>query len=131
VDKQQLFKPRLAEAEVDVDGVGTVRVRALSRIEVFLAQQVHDDEAAFERKILRAGMVDPKLTEAEIERWQKASPAGELQPVIDKVRGLSKMDDNSSKSGVPDVRGGPGDGVRPLPGGEAGHDRGADAPGDL
>ena len=131
MDKQQLFKPRLAEDTVDVDDLGTVRVRALSRIEVFLAQQVIEDEPAFERKILRFGMVDPQLTEAEAGRWQKASPAGELQPVLDKIRKLSKMDDAASKSGVPDVRDQPGPGVRSLPGGEAGDDGGADAAGDL
>lgn len=119
MDKEQLFEPRLPEEPVNVDGVGFVRVRALSRIEVFLAQKVIEDEAAHERRILHYGMVDPALTEAEAGKWQKASPGGELQPVLDKIRKLSKMDDDSSKSDIPDVRDGPDDGVRPLPGGAA------------
>lgn len=131
MDKEQLFEPRLAEDTVELDGLGTVRVRALSRIEVFLAQKVIEDEAAHERKILRFGMVDPPLTEKDAQRWQEASPGGELQPVLDKIRELSKMDDGSSKSDVPDVRDGPGGGVRPLPGGAAVDDGRPDAPGDL
>jgi hypothetical protein len=106
-------------------------VRALSRIEVFLAQKVIEDEAAHERKILRFGMVDPALSEADAQRWQEASPGGELQPVLDKIRELSKMDDGSSKSDVPGDGGQPGSGIRSLPGGEVGPVGGADAPGDL
>lgn len=131
MDKAQLFKPRLPEGIVIIPGVGEVRVRALSRLEVFLAQKIIDDEAAHERKILRFGMVDPALTEADAERWQNASPGGELQPVLDRIRQLSKMDDAASKSGVPGDGGGPVDGVRSSAGGEAGNDGRADAPGDL
>lgn len=130
VDKTQLFTPRLPEDTVDLDGVGTVRVRALSRIEVFLAQKIITDEAAHERKILRFGMVDPALSEAEAERWQQASPGGELQPVLDKIRELSKLDEAAPKSDISGNGREPGPGVRPLPSGDAVDDGREDAPGD-
>lgn len=118
MDKEALFKPRLTEAEVDIPDVGIVRVRGLSRGEVFGLQQIKD-VAAYERKILALGVVDPVLTQAEVQRWQEACPAGELEPVVDKIRQLSGLDDDADKSGVQEIRGEPSDGVRILPSGEA------------
>ena len=100
VDKAALFKPRLEEADVKIEGVGTVRVRALSRGETFSVQQLTG--ALQDRKILHYGMVDPKLTEAEAGKWQHASPAGEIEAVTTKISELSGITQESPKSGLPD-----------------------------
>lgn len=125
-DKGALFTPRLPERDVDVPGVGSVRVRGMSRIEVMLCQKI-DDIAARERRMLAIGLVDPQLTDAEAGRWQDASPAGELEPVTNAIYELSGMGKGSSKSGVRGVRGRSGAGVRALPGGETEHDGGSAA----
>lgn len=118
MDKQLLLKSRLPEADVDVPGVGTVRVRGLSRSEVMAAQNI-PDPAARERRMLALGMVDPQLTEAEAGQWQQASPAGELEPVTTRIGQLSGVVDDAAKSGLPDAGSEPGTGVRALLGGEA------------
>lgn len=134
MDKETLFKPRLNEAEVDIPGVGTVRVRGLSRVEVMSIRTAADNDPAtldgkravvLERKMVALAMVDPKLSETEVARWQDAAPAGELEPVTDKISELSGLSEGASKSGVPTARERPGPGVRALPSGEAGHDGGA------
>lgn len=131
MDKDLLFKDRLPEADVDVPGVGTVRVRALTRAETFYVQKAdRADVGAIERRILATGMVDPELTQADVSRWQKACPAGEIDPVVDKIRELSGLDDDAAKVAVLDFRDEPDDGVRVLPGGEAVDDGGGAAPGD-
>jgi len=127
--KERLFKPRLPEAEVELEGVGTVRVRGLSRIEAMLVQKA-DGVEAMERRIIAYGMVDPEVTEAEAERWQKASAAGELEAVTTKISELSGIAPTSAKEAMRTFRGGPGDGVRVLPGAEAVDDGGPAAPGD-
>jgi hypothetical protein len=109
VDKELLFKPRLAEAEVEIPGVGTVRVRALSRAEAMVVSGVNG-AAAMERKTLHLGMVDPQLTEAEVGQWQKAAPAGDLQIVNQRIAELSGMVEGSDKATFP------GDGDGPEPG---------------
>jgi hypothetical protein len=129
IDKEALLKTRLPEAEVPIPGVGTVRVRGLSRGEVFGTQKAKDT-AVMERKILAFGMLDPVLTEAEVQRWQEACPAGELDPVVDKIRELSGLSDTSEKEAVLDFREGSDDGVRALPGAEAEHDGGGSAGAD-
>jgi len=137
VDKELLLKGRLTEAEVPIPGVGTIRVRAMSRAEVFLMQKAKGNSkkrtsaqiAAYERKVLALGMVDPAMTEAEVMQWQDGSPAGELGPVVDKIRELSGLSEGADKSDLPGVRDESGDGVRVLPSSEA-VDDGGHAAGD-
>lgn len=99
-DKELLFKPRLPEIDYELDGLGTIRIRALSRAEVMGCRNVKagpGQAEAIERKMLALALVDPELTEAEVGRWQKASPAGELEPVTDKIAEMSGMKDESAK----------------------------------
>lgn len=126
MDKELLFKPRLPEADVDVPGIGMVRVRGLNRAEAMQVQSAKGTEAT-ERVILALGMVDPQLTEAEAGRWQKAAPAGEIEPVSRRIAELSGMVEGAEKEAYKSLRGGAGDGVRVLPGAEAGDDGGGAA----
>jgi len=131
VSKEQLAKPRLEEAEVEIPGVGTVRVRALSRGEIFRMQKVATkDTGARERLILSLGMLEPAMTEIDVQNWQEAAPAGELDGPVDKIRKLSGLEEKAEKEAVLDFRDGPDDGVRTLPGDQAGDD-GGDDPGDV
>ncbi|HZO69206.1 MAG TPA: hypothetical protein VFB74_29805 [Kribbellaceae bacterium] len=119
--KDELLKARLPEAVVTIEGVGDVRVRGLSRVEAMLIQKVDDPEAR-ERRILAYGMVEPSVTEAEAGRWQKASVAGELEPVTQKIAELSGILTGADKEAYKSLRGESGDGVRVLPSPETGHD---------
>jgi hypothetical protein len=135
VDLEKLLAPRadtptgLPEDDVEVPSMGTVRVRGLSREEVFETQKARDTQA-HERKILRLGMVDPTMTEGQAALWQKVSPAGEIEPVVDKIRALSGLDEGADKSGLRGDGGRPGPGIRDVPSHETGDDGGPDAPGD-
>lgn len=127
IDKDTLLKGRLPEREVDIPGVGTVRVRALSRLEALGMRKVpEDDAAAVERYMLRHGLVEPVLTPEEIVQWQEASPAGELDPVTDAIADLSGVKKEAPRQAYEQFRDDrPGVGIRP--GGEAGDDREAPA----
>jgi hypothetical protein len=135
IDLEKLLAPRadtatgLPEDDVEVPSMGTVRVRGLSREEVFETQKAKETQA-HERKILRLGMVDPVMTEGQAALWQKVSPAGEIEPVVDKIRELSGLSEGADKSDVRSDGSGPGPGIRDVPSGDAGDDGGPDAPGD-
>lgn len=96
MDKELLFKPRLAEDDVDVPGVGTVRVRGLNRIEAMQVSSAGGPEA-IERRMLAFGMVDPKLTEDEVKEWQRASAAGEMEAVSARIAELSGLSPGAGK----------------------------------
>lgn len=103
-DKELLFKSTLPEGEVEIPGKGAVRVRGLTRGEVMrLRSQVKSIADAIKRtaeleaKTLAKAMVDPELTEAEVRQWQDASPAGEIEPVVQKVQELSGLVDGVDK----------------------------------
>lgn len=111
VDKAALLAGgQLPEDDVDMPGVGTIRVRGLNRAEA-MAVQAANGTAATERKILAFGMVEPELTEAEVGQWQKASLAGAIEVVSRKIAALSGMLDDSAKEAVKTFREGSGDGV--------------------
>lgn len=123
MDKEALFRPRIEEADVDIPGVGTVRVRGLTRWELLTAgKQESKGPMAMERIMLHFGMVDPALTEDEAARWQKCSPAGELMPVLARINELSGIGKDVQKEAYKSLRSESGDGVRVLPGAEAGDD---------
>jgi hypothetical protein len=101
VDKEALFRPRLAERDVEVPGIGTVRVRSLSRTEALSIKGKEMPAAKMERLILSLAMVDPVLTEDEVKRWQDASPAGETNDVQQAILELSGMTKEVAKSDLP------------------------------
>lgn len=95
MDKAALLRSRMPEADVEIPGVGTVRVRGLSRAEVLTFQEL--EPADRERKWFAAAMVEPKLTEEEVEQWRSATTFAELELVSEKIAELSGMGETSVK----------------------------------
>lgn len=105
--KEALFAPRLTEEDVDVPGVGTVRVRALSRERVlaFRKRELKGGAEEMERVMVAAALVAPELTEDEVGQWQAASTAGELEVVTRVISRLSGLDVEAAKEAVKRFRG--------------------------
>jgi hypothetical protein len=146
VDKEALFAPRLGDAEpVEIPGVGTVTVRGLSRAEAMHVQAA-EDLAEKDRRVIAQGLVDPELVIpglkhradgkpcekcADAGRWQQASLADELEDVTATITRLSGLAPGADKDAYRTFRGEPGDGVRVLPGEQAGDAGGPAAPRDV
>ena len=104
VSKADLLKRRFGVEDVAIEGVGTVKVRALSRAEALSLQGVEMTVEDMERKLLALAMVDPKLTEDEVAQWQANSPAGELQPVVLAITRMSGLEQTAAKEAVQQFR---------------------------
>lgn len=90
----------LPEDVVEVEGVGTVRVRAMNRGEV-LNMQSYADKKVSEQYMLSCTLIDPAgMTMEDVADWQAASVAMEIEPVTDKVAHLSGILKDSPKSDV-------------------------------
>lgn len=100
IDKDALLASRLPEEEFEIEGVGTVRIRSLTRAEALAVRgrELPTDEV--ERVLLEAALVEPKLTKGEIRLWQEAAPAGELEPLTRAIMRLSGLEDSSAKEAV-------------------------------
>lgn len=132
MDKEALFAPRLPEDDVEIPGIGTVRVRGLSRHEMLTAGRLESKGVeAMERYMLHCGMVDPAIGEDDAARWQKVSPAGEIMPVVAKINELSGIGPGAQKEAYKSVRDEPDAGVRVLSSAETVDDRGNSAPSDV
>jgi hypothetical protein len=105
IDKETFLKARLPEREVDLPGVGTVRVRGLTRAEALEVQALQGDVAAMEQKVIHFGLVDPVLTNAEIACWYGAVTAGEIDLLVNPISEMSGLTEGAPKRGVPEVRG--------------------------
>ena len=91
IDKEALLRARFGEEEVEIPGVGAVRVRPLTRAEALRVRGEELDVAVMEQRLIAAALVEPKLTEAEVAQWQESAPAGELEPVINAIVRLSGL----------------------------------------
>lgn len=103
VDKHALMAPRLPEDDVEIPGVGTVRVRALSRAEAMSVQRLAKKDQ--DVHTIALGMMDPPMSVDDVQRWAEASPAGEMEAVARRIAQLSGvLTEGAQKSGVPGVR---------------------------
>ena len=104
IDRDAFLKHRLGERVVELPGVGMVRVRGLSRQEVFDLQKIKDVEQ-MERRVVFLALVEPKLSEEDIAGWYENAPAGEVDLIVTPIQELSGLAEGAAKSGVPQVRG--------------------------
>lgn len=88
-------------ADVDLPGGGRVKVRGLTRYELLLNVKGTDDALLVERRNVAACLVEPKMTVAQVERWQRASTPDVLGAVTLAIRNLSGLGEGAQKSGVP------------------------------
>lgn len=96
IDKERLLKPHLPEADVEIPGVGTVRVRGLSRAEWLDIRDLTGVEA--DAKAIAMTLVDPELTEAEAMEWLNNSLIIEAGLVVSKMLELSGLGSGIAKA---------------------------------
>jgi hypothetical protein len=119
MDRSELFRQRIPQEDIEILDVGVVTVRGLSRHEA-IVMQAQKGVLAQEMVMLCFGMVEPMLTEDEVKRWQRCSPAGELEPVTKLISRLSGMGPDADKESYKSLRNGSDAGIRILSGTEIG-----------
>ncbi|QJY51250.1 hypothetical protein [Pseudonocardia broussonetiae] len=87
--------------DVDLGNGRRVKVRGLTRYELILSGKGTDDATLVERRNLSTCLVEPKLTLAQAERWQKASTPDVIAKVTNAIRRLSGLAEGAAKSDVP------------------------------
>lgn len=100
-----LTQPRLQGEEIEIPGVGTVLVRALSRHEMLTASKAAESGGALamEREMISYALLEPTMTVDQVAEWQKASPASEMMPIVHKINALSGIGKGAEKSDLPPV----------------------------
>lgn len=77
-----------------------VKVRGLTRFELILNGKGTEDPLVIERRNVATCMVEPTMTEAAVEKWQKSSAPGDLARVTVAIRDLSGLGEGAGKSDV-------------------------------
>lgn len=91
--KAALLAPRLRHGFVDIEGVGKIEIRALSREEVVDEIGVLPLDPPVERECatLACGMVSPALTREEAAQWRRASEGGARDDFYQAYRGILEL----------------------------------------
>ncbi len=94
----------LGQEDVTLPNGKIVRVKGLSSYErqLTLKNAVKGegevDTALIERRMIKMGLVQPKLDEKQVEAWMKTASIGSVRAVTDKIRELSGMGEGAEKS---------------------------------
>lgn len=104
-----LADTQLQPVEVELPSGMTVTVRGLSLQEQ--GKTRHDDEVQVIRGYLSAGLVDPKLTDDELDLWLGRAPAGDPTTAANKIAELCGSGKEQQKAAYKSVRRGSGSGV--------------------
>lgn len=91
------------EDDLVLPGVGTVRLRGLSRAALFANGKGTEDSNVIETRNLISCLVEPKLTREQAEAFMKAAPAGTAGLISNKIRELSGLAEGAAKSDVDQV----------------------------
>lgn len=92
VTLDDLLQSTRATEKVEIEEVGIIEVRALSRAEAARVSDANDKGAgAGEREMLRWGMHDPEMSYRDVERWMDSAVAGSFIPVFAAITRLSKL----------------------------------------
>ena len=100
IDKKALLARRLGEGDHEIEGVGTVRIRGLSRAEILELQALAGGTLISDRRMVSLALVDPKLTEDEVKTWQENSAPGEIEALTVAIAELSGLGVGAAKSGL-------------------------------
>lgn len=95
-----LFAVQLEEEDYEIPGRGRVRIRALSRTEVLdvRGKSLPFDEV--ERRLVSLAMVAPRVSHADVKRWQDGSGAGEIEKLTRRIMQMSKLQVTAEKETV-------------------------------
>jgi hypothetical protein len=87
-----------------------VRVRGLSRHELMFNGKGTEDSEVIERRNIVSCLVEPRMTLAQVEKWQRNGKAGgDLRYLSEIIRDASGMGQGADKSGLREDGSGPDD----------------------
>lgn len=92
LSKEALLGCRPPERDVELAEVGTVRVRALTRAEVFeISRALPEDGSAeaWEVAVLATGVVEPELSADDVAAWRASAQSAQVQAVYDAIIEMS------------------------------------------
>jgi hypothetical protein len=108
VKKEDLLKARFGVRDVDIPGLGSVKVRSLTRAETLeVAAMFKSDDASVgepEALAISYGLVEPKLTKSEARQWQKTAESDEVVIVTDAIMNASGSGEDATKEAIKQFR---------------------------
>ena len=99
-DLFEMDDPTSATADVMLPRGKRVKVRGMTRYELMLTRKGTEDAAEIERRMISMCLIEPRMTGAQVDRWQKSTGPMVMAPVTEAIRRLSGLGDDADKSDV-------------------------------
>ena len=106
-NKNAMLALNLRTGEVEVEGLGAILCRELTRFEMVEVQELEADRQAQDQRALFFGIVDPELTMEEVAAFRKAWGNAVCERIARKVNELSGIGKDAAKSDLPRDGSGP------------------------
>lgn len=104
VDKAALLTRRCPEDDVELEGVGTVRVRGLTRGEVMRISKGAADGEDTQPLAISLALLDPQLTEDEARQYVENAPFEEIEKLGQAINRLSGIAGRADKEAYKSLR---------------------------
>lgn len=104
VSKNDLLNLSFGIEDFDWPGVGTVRIRPLTRAEAVEVQGKDIPMIELEKLFLSKALVEPKMTEADVSQFLNQVAAGTVQPLVERIAEISGMKAERPKEAVKQFR---------------------------
>jgi hypothetical protein len=103
MDKNKLLSQKHDSVPFELEGLGEVQVRPLTRKQIHICQ-AQSDTLEFEARAVSFALADPELTFDEVKAWMDVAIAGLFEPLIEKIQEISGLKAGADKSRVPSTR---------------------------
>lgn len=100
-NKNAMMALHLPTDEVELEGLGSVLVRGLSRFEMTEVFELQSDRQKQDTAAVAFAMVEPEMSVEEVIAWRKAGSNAEIEQVAKKINELSGIGKDAAKSDVP------------------------------
>lgn len=100
-NKNAMLALSLRTGEVEIEGLGAVLCRELTRFEMVEVQELEGDRQAQDQRALFFGIVDPELSMDEVAAFRKAWGNAACETIARKVNALSGIGKDAAKSDLP------------------------------
>lgn len=100
-NKNAMMVLHVPTAEVELEGIGSVLVRGLTRFESIEIMKLEGDRQVQDTQALVYGLLEPEMSRDEIIAWRKSGALMEIEAVARKINELSGIGKDAAKSDVP------------------------------
>jgi hypothetical protein len=105
LSRDEILARKVGKGKVELPSGGEVAIRAITRDEVYAAEEIDKEHGRAERDnfIVSKAMTDPVMSRQDVAEWGASGSAGDITAVLERVSELSGLSEGARKRSVRNV----------------------------